>query len=362
MARNSLEKGIDAAKKGNKLLARLHLLEAAERSPQDIACWLWLAWAAESPEDAMAQLQKALSIDPNHELARAGHAWASGMAEMTHEHAAAETIERGRAGAGSGTTAALSGHGSAEYPVYGSSASVAALPTPSHWEGNAAPRLGGSTMIPALGMPNPMGGGVDSGGPGLGAPTVPGTGVFPGSGADSSPWTDAGVGTDGERATPGAGGTATATAPAPAAAADGVREGGEADAPPPRDPNRKPVVLVVDDSPTVCKLVAITLSRRGYQVISASDGILAMDVISSNKPDLILLDITMPRLDGYKLCKLIKGHDETRHIPVIMLSGKDGFFDKARGKFAGCTSYITKPFDPESLIQEVEKFLVEPVA
>jgi len=133
-------------------------------------------------------------------------------------------------------------------------------------------------------------------------------------------------------------------------------ESGEADA------ARKPTILVVDDSQTVRKLVSITLKGRGYDVLEANDGIAALDVISNRKPDLILLDITMPRLDGYKLCKIIKGHDETRHIPVIMLSGKDGFFDKARGKFVGCTSYITKPFEPGALIQEVERHTPVPVA
>jgi twitching motility two-component system response regulator PilG len=72
-------------------------------------------------------------------------------------------------------------------------------------------------------------------------------------------------------------------------------------------------------------------------------------------PDLILLDITMPHMDGYQLCRLIKGDELTRKVPVIMLSGKDGFFDKVRGRMVGASEYITKPFEPALLLQTVER-------
>jgi twitching motility two-component system response regulator PilG len=114
-------------------------------------------------------------------------------------------------------------------------------------------------------------------------------------------------------------------------------------------------ILVVDDSPTVCKLVAITLERHGYQVVAAANGLEALAKMSEGLPDLILLDITMPRMDGYQLCKIIKGSQETRHIPVVMLTGKDGFFDKVRGRMVGSTEYITKPFEPDTLLRLVEK-------
>jgi twitching motility two-component system response regulator PilG len=129
---------------------------------------------------------------------------------------------------------------------------------------------------------------------------------------------------------------------------------------PPRSLPRKPKVLVVDDSPTVCKLVTITLSNRGYHVMSSPDGAEAISELAQSKPDLILMDITMPKLDGYKLCKLVTSHPSTKHIPVVMLSGKDGFFDKTRGKFAGCVDYITKPFDPENLLRVVNEYLPQP--
>jgi twitching motility two-component system response regulator PilG len=116
-------------------------------------------------------------------------------------------------------------------------------------------------------------------------------------------------------------------------------------------------VLVVDDSPTVRKLVAMTVERRGYQVRTAADGAGAVECIrDQGVPDLILLDINMPGMDGYQLCKFIKQSPVAKHVPVIMLSGKDGFFDKIRGKMAGSTAYITKPFKPEALLQVVEKY------
>lgn len=119
-------------------------------------------------------------------------------------------------------------------------------------------------------------------------------------------------------------------------------------------------ILVVDDSPTIRKLVSMTLKRYDYEVVMAEDGMEALGKLNYIDPDLVLLDITMPRMDGYQVCKIIKGDRETRHIPVVMLSGKDGFFDKVRGRLAGTNQYITKPFDPNVLLQVVEKHALLP--
>jgi twitching motility two-component system response regulator PilG len=110
-------------------------------------------------------------------------------------------------------------------------------------------------------------------------------------------------------------------------------------------------VLVVDDSPTVRKLVTLTMEKNGYRVAEAADGEEALASIRKEVPDLVLLDITMPKLDGYQVCKLIRSNPETARVPVIMLSGKDGFFDKVRGRMAGSTRYLTKPFKPENLLE-----------
>ena len=117
------------------------------------------------------------------------------------------------------------------------------------------------------------------------------------------------------------------------------------------------VILVVDDSPTVRKIVKVTLAKMGCQVVMAKDGLEALAKIEDEKPDLILLDIIMPRMDGYQVCGLIKKKPHYKHIPVIMLSGKDGLFDKVRGRLAGSTDYITKPFQPHELTETVERHL-----
>ncbi|MCW5960941.1 MAG: response regulator [Pyrinomonadaceae bacterium] len=116
-------------------------------------------------------------------------------------------------------------------------------------------------------------------------------------------------------------------------------------------------ILVVDDSATVRKLVSGKLEKCGLDVICAVDGMDALEKINESIPDLILLDITMPRMDGYQVCKLIRGNEATKDVPVVMISGKDGFFDKVRGRMAGTTGYITKPFGPETLMKTVEAYI-----
>ena len=116
-------------------------------------------------------------------------------------------------------------------------------------------------------------------------------------------------------------------------------------------------ILVVDDSATVRKLICSKLEKSGHNVISAVDGVDALEKLKEITPDLVLLDITMPRMDGYQVCKLIRSNPEMKDIPVVMISGKDGFFDKVRGRMAGTTGYITKPFGPETLMKTVEAFV-----
>jgi len=116
-------------------------------------------------------------------------------------------------------------------------------------------------------------------------------------------------------------------------------------------------ILVVDDSPTVRKLIAGKLEKSGHDVICANDGVEAMERLDHFVPDLVLLDITMPRMDGYQVCKTIRSNNATKDVPVVMISGKDGFFDKVRGRMAGTTGYITKPFGPETLMKAVEMYL-----
>jgi twitching motility two-component system response regulator PilG len=119
----------------------------------------------------------------------------------------------------------------------------------------------------------------------------------------------------------------------------------------------EPVVLVVDDSPTVRKIVQLTLQREQIRVVTAGDGLSALAAVADEQPDLILLDIMLPRMDGYNICQVVRKNMAYRDMPIIMLSGKDGLFDKMRGKFAGSTEYITKPFDSAELVQTVKRHL-----
>lgn len=122
--------------------------------------------------------------------------------------------------------------------------------------------------------------------------------------------------------------------------------------------SRGRTILVGDDSETVRSLVAGKLEKSGHRVLCAVDGIDALEKINANLPDLIFLDVSIPRMDGYQVCKLVRSNDLTKDIPVVLISGKDGFLDKVRGRLAGTTGYIVKPFGPELLMHAVETYII----
>jgi len=117
-------------------------------------------------------------------------------------------------------------------------------------------------------------------------------------------------------------------------------------------------ILVVDDSATVRKLISGKLEKSGHNVVCAADGVEGLAMLDNGMPDLILLDITMPRMDGYEVCKQIRSNPAGQDVPIVMISGKDGFFDKVRGRMAGTTGYVTKPFGPETLMKALETYLL----
>ena len=114
-------------------------------------------------------------------------------------------------------------------------------------------------------------------------------------------------------------------------------------------------VMVIDDSKTIRRTAETVQKKEGFEVITAPDGFEALSMIADHQPDLILLDIMMPRLDGYQTCALIKHHRVFRRTPVVMLSSKDGLFDRARGRVVGSDNYITKPFTREELLSVIEQ-------
>ena len=115
-------------------------------------------------------------------------------------------------------------------------------------------------------------------------------------------------------------------------------------------------ILVIDDSKTIRRTAETLLRKEGFDVVTAMDGFEALSKIADYQPDLIFLDIMMPRLDGYQTCALIKHHRVFRHTPVVMLSSKDGLFDRARGRVVGSDNYITKPFTREELLSVIRQY------
>ena len=115
-------------------------------------------------------------------------------------------------------------------------------------------------------------------------------------------------------------------------------------------------VMVIDDSNTIRRSAEIFLRQGGHEVLLAEDGFDALAKVNDHDPELIFCDILMPRLDGYQTCAIIKRNPRYAHVPVIMLSSKDGLFDKARGRMVGSQDYLTKPFTKEQLLRAVESF------
>ncbi|WP_341647731.1 response regulator [Thauera humireducens] len=112
-------------------------------------------------------------------------------------------------------------------------------------------------------------------------------------------------------------------------------------------------VMVIDDSNTIRRSAEIFLGQSGCQVLLAEDGFDALAKIADHNPDVIFVDIMMPRLDGYRTCALIKKNPRLASTPVIMLSSRDGLFDRARGRMVGSDEYLTKPFTKDSLLKAV---------
>ena len=114
-------------------------------------------------------------------------------------------------------------------------------------------------------------------------------------------------------------------------------------------------VMVIDDSKTIRRTAETLLKREGCAVVTASDGFEALAKIADQHPQIIFVDIMMPRLDGYQTCALIKNNQVFKSTPVIMLSSKDGLFDKARGRMVGSEDYLTKPFTKDQLLSAVQQ-------
>lgn len=119
----------------------------------------------------------------------------------------------------------------------------------------------------------------------------------------------------------------------------------------------KKKILIVEDEESLLKLESILLTSKGYEVKGVADGQAALDAIESMKPDLVLLDIMLPEIDGFEVCRRIKSNEATRQIPVIMLTAKKSREDMARGEEVGADWYITKPFKSAMVIETIQRFI-----
>jgi len=117
-------------------------------------------------------------------------------------------------------------------------------------------------------------------------------------------------------------------------------------------------VMVIDDSKTIRRTAETLLERAGCKVLLAENGFAALPIINDEMPDIIFLDIMMPRLDGYQTCSLVKSNAKFKHLPIIMLSSKEGLFDRAKGRVVGADQYLTKPFTGEDLLGSIQEHLL----
>lgn len=116
-------------------------------------------------------------------------------------------------------------------------------------------------------------------------------------------------------------------------------------------------ILITEDSPTVLEILKSVLEEEGYEVIAATDGQQALNLAKTDKPDLIVLDLMLPKIDGYKVCRMLKFDEKYKNIPIIMLTARTKESDENLGKEVGADAYIRKPFQPEVIIDQITKLL-----
>jgi twitching motility two-component system response regulator PilG len=322
--------GVAAAKANDKLQAKIWFGEATDLAPRNETAWLWRAGLAESPEEGIELLQFVLAINPNNERAKQGIAhyqtqlapkWTCVLCEYQGDHdASLSNCPRCRAIV------------TLENP--------AAFDVVSHVDRRLLEQAAHRLYADLQADPNS-------------------TNAF----KLGLSYLNLGYADEGIKALQ----SAIKVRPADSAwrgqvnrlvkHREEIRKRQEDEERRTATPV-KPTVMIVDDSPTIRKLVSVTLGTAGYLITEAADGYeVAERIRASGVPHLFLLDINMPGLDGYQLCKLLRQQAETSKTPVIFLTGKDGFFNKLRGQWAGAVEYLTKPFDPQKLLLAVGKIV-----
>ncbi|MEI8350186.1 MAG: response regulator [Candidatus Omnitrophota bacterium] len=118
-------------------------------------------------------------------------------------------------------------------------------------------------------------------------------------------------------------------------------------------------ILIIDDEKDLVETVTFRLEANGYEVISAHDGFVGLDKARKEKPDLIILDLMLPKIDGYKVCRMLKFDEKYKHIPIIMFTARAQESDKKMGEETGANAYVTKPFDPQALLTKIKELVKE---
>jgi len=334
---DKVQAGIEAAREGDKALAYKLLKEATAEDPTSELGWLWLAGVSESPREVARYLERVLEINPFNERALTGWKWVQGKLGEDGQAGQPEPVPQ--------RVCPL-----CQREIEGSQRrcnhcrAYLDLSDPDALLGNI--KVNRETMVDAI---ERFEDGVERDNKFSAHFTLALAYLNLQLAADALPHLEIAL----------------------RECSDGTLTQGQVEqlksrlAPPKSsgaEVQAQPRVLVVDDSPTIQKLVEITLEKHGYQVQHASNGLEGLGRISEGLPDLILLDITMPQMDGYQFCKTVKSNRDTENIPVIMLSGKDGFIDRVKGRMAGMSDYISKPFDPIDLVRIVNEYLDRPAS
>ena len=317
---DAIEQGIEAAKSGNRLLARWQLESVAVGHDVRPEVWMWLAWVAESPTKAQAYL-KNVTTDPRFgNMAVGGLQW---LSFLTGE-------------------------------------SVAEIAPPVKPHSGSQPLMGERTSAID---PAQLAAGMKSDEMVVACPNCEAI-LYVRSSAIGRPRLcpacDARFLVELDRH--GAINARVLAAPTHGNSAQDT----EVAAPMPKnievEQGNGDTILVVDDSPTIRRIASMILNKNGYRVLTANTGEEGLTVAQNDRPHLILLDINMPGIGGYETCKRLRLNKTTHHIPVVMLSGKDGLFDQVKGYQAGSSKYLTKPCDARAMLTAVRQLLSRPTA
>lgn len=338
---DSLEQGIQTARGGHRLLARLHLEKAAHDDPQNPEVWLWLAWVADSPAEAAKHLREALTVSPDSPQAQAGLVWIESLSDQLASTAVSDADILTDLDVSQDLT---------DDPENSSTAEIEIAPSVLQtWESEVIGDDTGETYEWS----------VDE--------------ILDSSQADWRVLDDSEVGEILEIEAEPVYLEVLEDEPSEVLEVAEVCDEEEvcneetADThdsvqdEPPEDPT-PPRVLLLDASPTFRKLATLALTRSGYEVEATDNEIHALDHLVAVVPDVILIDSTTPSVGGYQFCKQIKKHAETKHIPVLLLSGEDTLFDRMRGRLSGCAGSVAKPVSWENLVAKVERHVARVVA